>query len=39
LFELAHFAGIAFEDFDAAGGAAGVAAAAVKDVDAGVFNS
>ena len=36
--EFAHFAGIACEHFDSTGGAAGVAAAAMEDVDAGIFN-
>src|SRR5690349_22120364 len=37
-FEFAHFARVAFEQLDAAGGAASVAAAAVKNIDAGVFD-
>jgi hypothetical protein len=37
-FEVLHFTGFAFEDFDAARGAASVAAAAVKNVYSGVFN-
>ena len=36
-FELTHFTRLTLEDLDAAGGAARVAAAAVKYVDAGVF--
>jgi hypothetical protein len=36
-FEFAHRAGIAFQDFDAAGRATSVAAAAVKNIDTGVF--
>jgi hypothetical protein len=38
-FEFAHFAGVAFEEFDATGRAASVAAAAVKNIDAGVFDN
>ena len=38
-FELAHFTRIAFENFDAASGAACVAAAAVKNVDTGIFDN
>jgi hypothetical protein len=36
-FEVAHFAWLAFQDLDAASGATSIAAAAVKNVDAGVF--
>jgi hypothetical protein len=36
-FEVSHFAGLAFEQLDAASGATSIAAAAVKDVDTGVF--
>jgi hypothetical protein len=38
-FEVSHFTGLAFEKLDAASGATSIAAAAVKDVDTGVFES
>ena len=37
-FEFAHFAWIAGENFNAARGAASVASATMKNVDAGIFN-
>ena len=38
-FEIAHLAGITFKELNAAGRAARVAAATVKNIDAGIFNS